>query len=140
MAREIDLETKHSGSAVLELDAGGRQSALEGGCVPEGNSCLGLWDLPESCIAAILSLTTPKDLARMACVSRVFREAVYSDVVWEAMLPRSYRDILAKATVPPPPSRIYSKKAIYDYLCSGVLLEDGTQVWPCYRLNMYFHD
>ncbi|CAM6087891.1 unnamed protein product [Calypogeia fissa] len=85
----------------------------------------GMGDLPESCIASILRLITPRDVARLACVSRIFRNASYSDSVWQTMLPTFYEDILAQA--PDAPASTCSKKEIYDFLSTPVLLENGTQ-------------
>ncbi|KAL1199349.1 F-box protein PP2-B11 [Cardamine amara subsp. amara] len=45
-------------------------------------------DLPQDCIAKILSLTTPLDVSRSSAVSRIFRSAADSDDVWNQFFPR----------------------------------------------------
>ncbi|CAM6102085.1 unnamed protein product [Calypogeia fissa] len=93
--------------------------------VQEEHSSTGMGDLPESCIASILRLTTPRNVARLAGVSRVFRDASHSDSVWQTMLPPFYEDILAQAA--DAPARSCSRKEIYEFLTTPVLLENGTQ-------------
>ncbi|CAJ2628723.1 unnamed protein product [Trifolium pratense] len=44
-------------------------------------------ELPEGCIAAILSRTTPLDAGRLSIVSKTFRSAANSDAVWNQFLP-----------------------------------------------------
>jgi hypothetical protein len=85
----------------------------------------GLGDLPESCIALILRLTAPRDVARLACVSPAFRAAADWDMVWESRLPVDLEAILAQATNAPP--RPCSKTKLYDFLCNRVLLKNGTE-------------
>lgn len=93
-----------------------------------GVSCRGLGDLPQDCIASILSRTSPKDVARLACVSSVYRDASNADSVWQMMLPPWYADVLAQAPDGAPTSTS-SKKQAFTYLCNRVLLENDTQVW-----------
>lgn len=90
----------------------------------------GFGDLPEALIANIFAMTTPRDVARLACVNNSFRAAAYSDSVWESMLPSSYIDILAQAKPEAAPlASSCLKKDIYDYLSnSPILIENGTQV------------
>lgn len=47
-------------------------------------------DLPEDCIAKILSLTSPRDVCRLSAVSNIFRSAAYSDDVWNHFLPTDF--------------------------------------------------
>lgn len=88
-----------------------------------------LGDLPQDLVAVVLSLTTPKDIARLACVSRVCRDASKADFVWLKMLPPRYADILGQ-TPEDAPSSTSSKKDVFNYLATGrILLENGTEVW-----------
>lgn len=95
----------------------------EDGCV----YCPQLGDLSQDVVAVILSLTTPKDIARLACVSRLYRAASRADSVWQKMLPPRYADVLAQAPEGALASTS-SKKQVFDFLVNGVLLEHGTQV------------
>ena len=46
----------------------------------------GMLVLPEDCIAAVISFTTPRDACRLACVSTIFRSAADSNIVWDRFL------------------------------------------------------
>ncbi|KAK0580802.1 hypothetical protein LWI29_006425 [Acer saccharum] len=50
----------------------------------------GLLSLPEGCIAAVISFTSPREACHLACVSTTFRSAADSDVVWDRFLPQEY--------------------------------------------------
>ncbi|KAK0582742.1 hypothetical protein LWI29_029048 [Acer saccharum] len=50
----------------------------------------GMLALPEGCIAAIISFTTPRDACQLACVSTTFKSAADSNVVWDRFLPPEY--------------------------------------------------
>lgn len=54
--------------------------------------------LPEGCIAAVVSFTSPRDACRFASISKVFKSAADSDAVWEHFLPSDYREILARSS------------------------------------------
>ncbi|KAJ7544391.1 hypothetical protein O6H91_09G077100 [Diphasiastrum complanatum] len=86
---------------------------------------LPLAELPEDCLACILSHMIPRDVCRLAVVSRAFWEASKSDMVWERMLPVNYQETLKQARGEPP--RLTSKRELYDCLCQKVLLKDGKQ-------------
>lgn len=84
---------------------------------------IGLGDLPESCLALVLSFLSPLEICRLACLSTTFRQASSADIVWESKLPQNYQvlanrilfftdhasdsDIITK-----------SKKEIFARLCS----------------------
>ncbi|CAM6093610.1 unnamed protein product [Calypogeia fissa] len=87
--------------------------------------CTGLGDLPEAAIASILSLTSPRDVARLSCVNRSFRAASDSDQVWQKMLPPFYTEILDQALNPP--SRTSPKKEVYNFFCNRALFQNGTR-------------
>ncbi|BBM97771.1 hypothetical protein MPTK1_1g08200 [Marchantia polymorpha subsp. ruderalis] len=87
----------------------------------------GFEDLPRSCIALVLCFLSPRDIAISACANRAFRGVSLSDVVWQAMLPKDYNEVLAKAK---DGARAFdSKKQIFDYLCSKVLLQNHEFYW-----------
>lgn len=52
-------------------------------------------DLPEGCIAAIVSRTTPLDAGRDSVVSKTFRSASDSDAVWNRFLPSDISSIIS---------------------------------------------
>lgn len=87
----------------------------------------GLADLPESLIAEILSHMTPKELVKLARVNRLFYQASQSDPVWDKMLPQGYSRILELASNPPS-SKCKSKRQLYDFFCTKLLINNDTQV------------
>ncbi|PSR98854.1 F-box protein [Actinidia chinensis var. chinensis] len=80
-------------------------------------------DLPEGCIANVVSLTSPQEACRVSMVGSTFRSAAESDAVWEKFLPRDYDDIVARAVAPPP--RFDSKKQLYLWLSDHPLIIDN---------------
>ncbi|KAG7030227.1 F-box protein PP2-B15, partial [Cucurbita argyrosperma subsp. argyrosperma] len=64
-----------------------------------GISSIGV--LPEDCVSAILSLTTPTDAGKLSLVSSTFRSAAESDVVWSRFLPKNYAEIVAASDISP---------------------------------------
>ena len=90
-------------------------------------------DLPEGCIATILSYTTPVDACRLSLVSQLFRSAAESDTIWERFLPSDYESIVAQS---PSPLNYASKKALYLALADRpLIIEDGKKV-----CNVLFRD
>lgn len=108
----------------VECGVWGRENAvdLEGDSV-EGNL---LTDLPDACIGLIVSRSSPRDVARSACVSRAFRETFESDFVWEQVLPVSHAAVMARAANGH--RKFATTKATFDFLCRPLLLHPGTQV------------
>ncbi|PHT32780.1 hypothetical protein CQW23_29117 [Capsicum baccatum] len=78
--------------------------------------------MPEGCISAIISLTSPKDAARSSAVSQIFMSAAESDVVWESFLPTDYEDIVPRSDSL---MDFPSKKQLYFSLCNSPILLDG---------------
>ncbi|EOY11559.1 Phloem protein 2-B15, putative [Theobroma cacao] len=81
--------------------------------------------LPEDCLSAILSFTTPEDAFRSSLVSSTFRSAVDSDVVWESFLPPDYPEIVLSSVSP---LKFSSKKELFQCLCDPVLIDGGNKV------------
>ncbi|XP_021282218.1 putative F-box protein PP2-B12 [Herrania umbratica] len=98
-------------SEVSEIEGGG----IGGPSLP--SLLLDLNALPQDCIAAVLSFTTPCDACRLSAVSTTFKSAAESDAVWESFLPSDYRAII--------PSSLASKKALYLSLCDNPILIEG---------------
>ncbi|GKV39937.1 hypothetical protein SLEP1_g47631 [Rubroshorea leprosula] len=77
-------------------------------------------DLPNDCLALIISLTSPLDACRSSLVSKSFNSAASSDTLWDKFLPADYHNL-----VPASPS-FSSLKSLYLSLCDHpVLIEDG---------------
>ncbi|KAL2530915.1 F-box protein [Forsythia ovata] len=79
--------------------------------------------LPEECISAILSLTSPMDTSRFSIISHAFKSATDSDNVWETFLPPDYQQIISTSVSPV----LYAtKKHLYFTLFhSPILLHGG---------------
>ncbi|XP_059293122.1 F-box protein PP2-B10-like [Lycium ferocissimum] len=79
--------------------------------------------LPEGCISEIISLTTPADAIRSSVISRGFKSAAESDIVWNKFLPSDHQDIVSRSV-----SVVVfdSKKDLYFRLSeSPILLDEG---------------
>ncbi|KAL7177423.1 hypothetical protein ACSBR2_030730 [Camellia fascicularis] len=81
--------------------------------------------LPEGCISAILSFTSPLDVCRSSTLSWGFKLASDSDTIWEKFLPSDYREIISRSA-----SLVVfdSKKQLYFTLCDSPILLDGGQM------------
>ncbi|KAI9080979.1 hypothetical protein K1719_036959 [Acacia pycnantha] len=56
--------------------------------------------LPEDCVAAILSFTSPADVSRFLSVSSSLRSPALSDLLWLSFLPSDYPDLLSRSVTP----------------------------------------
>jgi hypothetical protein len=106
--------------ADLEMEASEShdQLASESGVSDDRTEKLpSLGDLPEHCIAAILSRLSPGEVVRSTCVCPSFRAAANFDFVWEIMLPQKYQDLLA---LDPDvvPTQFASKREVFEHLCN----------------------
>ncbi|KAL6004559.1 hypothetical protein ACLOJK_005114 [Asimina triloba] len=89
---------------------------------------VGLNDVPESCIAAILTHLTPIEICRLAKLNRTFRGAASADFVWELKLPKNYKYLVEKLLDGIPADA--SKKEIYARLCRPNPFDGGAkEVW-----------
>ncbi|OMO72885.1 hypothetical protein COLO4_27415 [Corchorus olitorius] len=75
--------------------------------------------LPQDCIAAVLSFTSPRDACRLSVVSTVFKSAANSDAIWERFLPSDYHAMIPSSLC------FSSKKELYFRLCDNPILIDG---------------
>ncbi|KAL8130648.1 hypothetical protein V2J09_019803 [Rumex salicifolius] len=81
--------------------------------------------VPEGCIAAMVAFTSPRDACRLAVVSKVFRSASESDVVWERFLPSDCEFIVSRSDGGEELlADLESKKQLYMYLANRPLLVD----------------
>ncbi|NP_001296645.1 F-box protein PP2 [Cicer arietinum] len=69
--------------------------------------------LPEGCIADILSRTTPVDACRLSLISKTFQSAADSDAVWNRFLPSDSNFISSIISHSPSLANASSKKALY---------------------------
>ncbi|XVE75347.1 hypothetical protein DITRI_Ditri12bG0087100 [Diplodiscus trichospermus] len=91
-----------------------------------GGAALSLNELPEGCIAKILSATSPVDACRLSCLSKAFRSAASSDSVWASFLPSDYQTILSGSWPDADSSFLTfsSKKDLFFYLSHNPILID----------------
>ncbi|GAB4835777.1 hypothetical protein Ancab_000687 [Ancistrocladus abbreviatus] len=87
---------------------------------------LGFNMLPEDCVSAILSLTSPSDACRSSAVSSVFKSAAECDTVWERFLPSDYQDIVSRSDSP---LHYASKKQLFFILCNSVSIDGGNKIF-----------
>ncbi|OMP07565.1 hypothetical protein COLO4_07233 [Corchorus olitorius] len=96
----------------------------------EKSAAVLLDELPEGCIAKIVSLTTPADACRVSCVSATVRSAAASDYVWSNFLPSDYPTILSRSADPHFSSLSFSsKKQLFSYLSDNPILIDEGKKW-----------
>ncbi|KAM3382065.1 F-box protein PP2-A13 [Capsicum galapagoense] len=84
----------------------------------------GLGDLPESCIALVLTHLDPTEICKIGRVNRTFRQASLTDLVWELKLPENYQILVKKYHLDKnlwsnssEESRRLTKKELYARLC-----------------------
>ncbi|GAA0185850.1 hypothetical protein Leryth_013201 [Lithospermum erythrorhizon] len=89
------------------------------------NGGVGLGDLPESCVALILSYLDPPEICKLALVNYTFRRASSADSVWELRLPENH-DILIKKLLHNQYHTL-TKKQMFARLCQPVRFDDCTK-------------
>ncbi|KAI3893777.1 hypothetical protein MKW92_048061 [Papaver armeniacum] len=94
--------------------------------------------LPEGCISAILSLTTPADVCRSSLVSTLFKSAADSDALWEKFLPANYQEIISRASNPISSAAAPSKKELYYRLSDDPLLIDDGNIIQLLSPNTFY--
>ncbi|KAK0580663.1 hypothetical protein LWI29_004798 [Acer saccharum] len=107
----------------------------------------GMLALPEGCIAAVISFTTPRDACRLACVSTAFRSAADSDVVWDRFLPPEYSSSSSSSFTTW--SALW-KKELYFRTCHNLIHKGKMSFWfdlpsgkKCYMISareLYIED
>lgn len=86
-----------------------------------------LVDLPENCVALIMTRLDPPEICRLARLNRVFHRASSADFIWESKLPSNYRAIAQKVFDEITLSKLI-KKDLYAKLCRPNLFDGGTKV------------
>ncbi|XP_047307392.1 F-box protein PP2-A13-like [Impatiens glandulifera] len=84
-----------------------------------------LGDLPEDCVAEVLSHLDPPEICRLAKLNLAFRGASSADFVWESKLPANYESIIHRVFESFPMS--LCKKDIYGKLCRPIDIDGGTK-------------
>ncbi|XP_059308422.1 F-box protein PP2-A12-like isoform X1 [Lycium ferocissimum] len=90
--------------------------------------CPGIVDLPENCVASIMTYLDPPEICKLSMLNRNFRIAGYADCIWESKLPTNYELII---------ERLFEnfdenlcKRDIFALLCRPILLDGGSKkVW-----------
>ncbi|XVF69559.1 hypothetical protein PTKIN_Ptkin11bG0091100 [Pterospermum kingtungense] len=85
-------------------------------------------ELPEGCIAKILSFTSPADACRFSCLSSTFRSAAASDTLWGGFLPSDYQTILSGSWLGShsPSLTFFNKKQLFFFLSYfHILIDQG---------------
>lgn len=90
----------------------------------------GLGDLPENCIAMILSRLDASEICKFSCLNKEFLRASLSDTVWEPKLPENHRILVKKLIGERPENFTSSKKEIYTSLSNLSRFDDDTkEIW-----------
>ncbi|KAI9072946.1 hypothetical protein K1719_045075 [Acacia pycnantha] len=87
--------------------------------------------LPEDCVAAILSFTSPADVSRFLSVSSSLRSPALSDLLWLSFLPSDYPDLLSRSVTPVVSS---SKRDLFFALSRPFLIDSGSK---SFQLDRY---
>jgi len=82
-------------------------------------------ELPEGCISAILSRTTPADAGRLSVVSKSFLSAADSDAVWNQFLPSDSHFIDSIISHSPSLANVPTKKSLYLALSDRPIIIDN---------------
>lgn len=90
---------------------------------------MNLAELPEDCIASIISHTSPLDATRLAGMCSTFRRASQFDTVWQNFLPCDYKSVCRSG------QENQNKREIVMSLTEGVLLENGMQKYMLLRCS-----
>lgn len=87
-----------------------------------------LGDIPESCVALVLTYLDPPEICKLARLNRAFRGASLADFIWESKLPSNYRFILDKVLQDSSVFESKKKKDVYARLCRPNPFDNGTKV------------
>lgn len=88
-----------------------------------------LTDIPESCMALVLSCLDPPEICKLARLNRAFRDASSADFIWEPKLPSTYPYIL-KILIQDESFTPLGKRDIFALLSKPNSFDAGTkEVW-----------
>uniref|UniRef100_A0A2P2KVZ5 F-box protein PP2-A12 isoform X2 n=1 Tax=Rhizophora mucronata TaxID=61149 RepID=A0A2P2KVZ5_RHIMU len=109
-------------------------------CLPSSPPKPNIGDLPENCVASILSLIDPPEICKLARMNRAFRGASWADFIWESKLPENYGIIFSKVVGEDSDTQL-SKREIYARLCRANSFDGGTKVCvPFWSLCLFYLD
>ncbi|KAL5836881.1 hypothetical protein ACOSQ3_014050 [Xanthoceras sorbifolium] len=95
----------------------------------------GMIELPEGCIATVISFTSPRDACRLSCVNSLFKLATESDAVWDRFFPTDYRSLISNSNFCSLSSSM-SKKELYLSLCHNpILIDEGKMSFQLDKLS-----
>lgn len=95
-----------------------------------------LGDIPESCVALVLSYLDPPEICNLARTNQAFRGASSANFIWESKLPVNYRDIVERVLDNPKVLNL-EKKDIYARLCRTNPFDGGTKVLILATLHLF---
>ncbi|KAF5811668.1 putative phloem protein [Helianthus annuus] len=88
-------------------------------------SKLTLGEIPESCVALVLSYLDPPEICKLARLNRAFRAASSADFIWDDKLPLNYQHLVDDYLITNP--RKLGKYEIYSRLTRPVRFDDGNK-------------
>lgn len=89
-------------------------------------SKLKLGDIPESCVALVLSYLDPPEICKLARLNRAFRAASSADFIWDAKLPSNYHHLVDDYLIKNPTK--LGKNETYARLSRPVPFDSGNKV------------
>ena len=107
---------------------GANASSLSSSMADEGEGP-GLDDIPENCVAVVLSFLEAPEVCRFAGLSRAFRAASLADFVWAPKLPDSYGFLMETLGLAHDMNKM-AKRDIFAALCRRNCFDAGTKVTP----------
>ncbi|XP_060180049.1 F-box protein PP2-A12-like isoform X3 [Lycium barbarum] len=100
--------------------------------------CPGIVDLPENCVASVMTYLDPPEICKLSMLNRNFRIAGYADCIWESKLPTNYELII---------ERLFEnfdenlcKRDVFALLCRPILLDDGSKGYNWNFTNFRYGD
>ncbi|XP_076951961.1 F-box protein PP2-A13-like [Bidens hawaiensis] len=87
---------------------------------------LNLGDIPESCVALVLSNLDPPEVCKLARLNRAFRAASSADFIWDAKLPSNYHYMVNEHVTNISSTKL-GKHEIYGRLTRPVRFDDGNK-------------
>lgn len=124
--RFLSLKTLLSTLPLSSLSMGANSSVLSNPDGPSRPLKLKLDDIPESCVAMVLSCLDPPEICQLARLNRAFRAASSADFIWESKLPPNYRYLVERFLNES--SLNLGKKDIFARLSKPISFDGGTKV------------
>ncbi|KAK1425224.1 hypothetical protein QVD17_20571 [Tagetes erecta] len=88
---------------------------------------INLGDIPENCIALILSFLEPPEICKLARINRAFRSASSADFIWVSKLPSNYHLLATKLLLLVDDQKKLREKEIFASLCRPVSFDAGNK-------------